>query len=479
MRPEIVMRYLGFILLFNALFLLISASISWVQGDSSFFALIFSATVAFLFGIFPLVFVPATMRITNEEGLFIVVLGWILSCLVGVLPYVLWGGPFSFTNAWFESVSGFTTTGSSILADIESIPKGLLFWRASTHWLGGVGIIIFMLAVMPSLGPATMILYRSEISALAMENFRHRTQKTLMIILYVYIGLTALEAIALLTQGLSPFDAITHSFATIATGGFSTKNASIAHFNSPAVESVIMIFMLLSGIHFGLLYLFVTGAFRKLYESTMVRYYVVAIILGVAVVGASLHGGLYKKLSDALRYAAFQVISIGTSTGFANADSSGWPPLSQLVLLFFTLQCACAGSTSGGIKVDRMVLFGKALRRRIFNLLHPKGVFAIKLDGAVISDQAVESALVYILLYLGILLVSMLCINSLGVDLLSAFSGVAAAMGNVGPGFGLVGSMSNYGHLSDPVKWVLTVDMLLGRLEIYALILFAMIRQWK
>lgn len=479
MRPEIVMRYLGFILLFNALFLLISSVISRVQGDNSFYSLIFSATVVFLFGIFPLIFVPSTAKITNEEGLFIVVFGWILSCLVGVMPYVLWGGPFSFTNAWFESVSGFTTTGSSILSDIESVPKGLLFWRAGTHWLGGVGIIVFVLAVMPSMGPASMILYRSETSDLAMDNFRYRTQKTLMIILYVYVGLTALETLALSCLGLSLFDAVTHSFATIATGGFSTKNASVAHFNSPAVESIIMIFMLLSGIHFGLLFLFVTGTFRKLYESTMVRYYVVAILLGVSVIAANLYGGFYGKLTDALRYSAFQVISIGTSTGFANADSSVWPPLSQLVLLFFTLQCACAGSTSGGIKVDRIVLFGKALRRRIFNLLHPKGVFAIKLGGTAIDDPVIESALVYILLYMGILLASTLCITAFGVDLLTAFSGAAAAMGNVGPGFGLVGSMNNYGQLSDPVKWIFTVDMLLGRLEIYALILFITIRRWK
>lgn len=479
MRPEIVMRYLGFILLFNALFMLISSVISLAQAESSFYSLLFSSTVGFLFGVFPLIFVSSTPKITNQEGLFIVVFGWLLSCLVGVLPYVLWGGPFSFTNAWFESVSGFTTTGASILSDIESVPKGLLFWRASTHWLGGVGIIVFVLAVMPSAGTAVMILYRSEASALAMDNFRYRTQKTLMIILYVYVGLTVLEAIALLCVGVSLFDAITHSFATIATGGFSTKNTSIAHFNSPAVETIIMIFMLLSGIHFGLLFLFVIGKFRKLYESTIVRYYLLSILLGVTVVGAILYGGIYERLTDALRYSAFQVITVATSTGFANADSSIWPPLSQLVLLFFTLQCACAGSTSGGIKVDRIVLFGKALRRRIMNLIHPKGVFVVKVDGAAVEDQAVESALVYILLYLGVILASTLCITAFGVDLLTAFSGVAAAMGNVGPGFGSVGSMSNYGNLSGPVKWVLTIDMLLGRLEIYALILFTMIRQWK
>ncbi|MCF8052538.1 MAG: TrkH family potassium uptake protein [Desulfobacterales bacterium] len=479
MRPEIVMRYLGFILLINALFLLISTAISWGQGDGSFAPLLFSAAVSFLFGVFPLIFVPPALEITNKEGLFIVVLGWLISCLVGVMPYVLWGGPFTFTNAWFESVSGFTTTGSSILSDIEGIPPGLLFWRASTHWLGGIGIIVFVLAVMPSMGPAAMVLYRSEISSLATDNFRYRTQKTLMIILYVYVGLTVLETLALLTQGLSLFDAVAHSFATIATGGFSTKNTSIAHFASPGVESILMVFMLVSGIHFGLLYLFATGSFRKIFESAMVRYYLGAVVLGVFAVCISVYTANYDSLTDALRYSAFQVLSVGTSTGFANADSSVWPPLSQLVLLFFTLQCACAGSTSGGIKVDRIVLFGKTLEKQIFKLRHPKGVFAIKIKGATVDEEIVEAAMVYILLYLGILLASTMIITAFHVDLLSAFSGAAAAMGNVGPGFGSVGSMANYAHLPSAVKWILTADMLLGRLEIFALILFVTIRRWK
>jgi trk system potassium uptake protein TrkH len=480
MRPEIVMRYLGFILLFDALFLLIAAIISFVQADSAFYALIFSAVVSSLFGLFPLIFVPASAEISNKEGLFIIVSGWLISCLIGIMPYVLWGGPFSFTNAWFESVSGFTTTGASILSDIEAIPKGLLFWRAATHWIGGVGIIVFVLALMPSMGAASMVLYRAETSTLAMKDFRYRTRETLKIILYVYIGLTLLETLALLTQGLSLFDAVAHSFATIATGGFSTKNASVASFNNPAVDLIIMVFMVLSGLHFGLLFLFFTGAFRKLFESTVTRYYLTAMALGIMLVFFSLYqGGSYDRWPDMLRYAAFQVISIGTSTGFANADSSVWPSTARLILLFFTLQCACAGSTSGGIKIDRFVMMGKVLRREIFSLRHPKGVFAIKVDGNPVGEQNVNSAMIFILLYLLVLLISTLAVAAWDIDLMTAFSSVAASMGNVGPGFGLVGSMDNYGHLPGAVKWVLTADMLLGRLEIYALILFSTIHQWK
>ncbi len=479
MRLEVVMRYVGFILLFNALFLFVSAIISLLQGDNAFKYLVFSATVALLFGVFPLLFVPPTLEITNKEGLFIIVSGWLLSCLVGLMPFVLWGGPFTFTDAWFESVSGFTTTGSSILSDIESIPKGLLFWRASTHWLGGVGIIVFVLAVLPSMGSASMVLYRSETSALAIKDFRFRTRETIKIILYVYLGLTILETIALILAGLSPFDAVTHSFATIATGGFSTKNTSVAFFNSPVVESIIMIFMLLSGIHFGLLFAFVAGNFRTLYQSTIVRYYLLSIFSGIFAVTANLWVSTYGTLAESIRYAAFQVISIGTSTGFANTDSAVWPPFSVLVLLFFTLQCACAGSTTGGIKVDRIVILGKALLREILYLRHSKGVFLIKVNDRTIGDQHVNSAIIFILLYLSVLLLSTLCITSFNIDLLTAFSGVAAAMGNVGPGFGLVGSMDNFSHLPSAVKWILSFDMLMGRLEIYSLILFFTMRQWK
>ena len=479
MRFEIVLRYLGFILLLNALFLLVSTIISAASGDSALQPLIFSTIVTFLFGVFPFIYVPSVKDITNKEGLIIVVVGWLLSCLIGVLPYILYGGPFTFTNSWFESVSGFTTTGSSILSDIESLPMGLLFWRSATHWIGGVGIIVFMLTVIPYMGTATMVLYRSEASPLGQDNFHYRTQKATKIILYVYIGLTFLETIGLLVLGMSLFDAVTHAFATVATGGFSTKNTSLAYFSSVGIETTVMVFMLLSGIHFGLLFSAISGRPKELYKSTIFRYYIVALIAGVILVTANIQGSQYSLWTDALRYSAFQVISLGTSTGFANADSTLWPAFTQMILIFFTLQCACAGSTSGGIKTDRMVIFWKALMRRIVKLRHPKAVVAIRVDRSPVDDETVETSIIYISLYLAVLFLSTLLITLFNIDIMTAFSATAAAMGNVGPGFGAVGSMGNYGHLPDFVKWILTVDMLVGRLEIFGLILFVSLKQWK
>lgn len=479
MRAQVVLRYLGFVLFFNAIFLTISSIISFASADSAFPALFFSAVVAMMFGIFFFIFVPPVLDITNREGLFIVVCSWLLSCLVGTLPYILWGGPFTFANAWFESVSGFTTTGASIVPDIESLAPGLLFWRASTHWMGGVGIIIFMLAVMPSLGAASMILYRNEVSTLVQDSFNYRTKKTLKIILYIYIGLTILETFSLMVQGVSVFDAVTHAFATVATGGFSTKNTSVAYFSSLTIEITLMVFMILSGIHFGLLYLAVTDSPRHLWTSSVFRYYVVAMLTGICLVTIDLDIHSYNTWSESLRYAAFQVISIGTSTGFANADSTLWPAFSQLLLIFFTLQCACSGSTSGGIKADRIVLVWKTLSRRLVRLRHPRAIEVVKVDQVRIDDEVVETALIYVLVYLGVLLLSAMMITMFGIDIMTAVSGVAAAMGNVGPGFGTVGSMSNFYHLPPAVKWILSADMLVGRLEFFGMILFLTIHRWK
>jgi trk system potassium uptake protein TrkH len=479
MRPQIILRYIGLVLLFNGLFLLISCLISAFNSDSAFFPLLYTALISALFGAFPLMFVPPTTNITNKEGFTIVILSWLLSCVVGIIPYLMWGGEFTVTNAWFESVSGFTTTGSSILTNIEALPLGLLFWRSATHWMGGIGIIIFVLSVLPSMGKPGMILYRTEMSSLAADNFQYRTQKTLQILLVIYVGLTVVETISLLLCGMNLFDAITHSFATIATGGFSPRNLSIGYYKSAGIEAVIMVFMVLSGIHFGLLFAALSGKTAELWESSVVRYYLSALIVGITLTTLNVHRNIFHSWTDSLRYAAFQIISIGTSTGFATTDSSIWPPFIQLIMIFFTLQCACAGSTSGGIKADRIVLFWKTMTKRIKKMQHPAAVIKVKIDTVVVDDDVVEVNILYISFYVGIVFLSTILLTALGVDILSAFSGSAATMGNVGPGFGMVGSMGSYSQVPDIGKWILSATMLLGRLEIFGLILFLTANSWR
>lgn len=479
MRPHIVFRYIGIVLLFNALFLAASAAISLYHRQPDFLPLLYSAVIAFLFGVFPLIYVPASSSINNVEGLVIVVSSWFLSCLIGILPYILYGGEFNLVNAWFESVSGFTTTGASILTDVETLPYGLLFWRAATHWIGGIGIIVFVLAVIPGIGQASMLLSRSELSSLAMKNFQYRTQKILKILLTVYLSLTVVESISLVFCGMGIFDAVTHSFATIATGGFSTKNTSVSYFNNQAIEYVISVFMILSGIHFGVLFAAGSGKLRELWKSSVVRFYLGSMAAGILLVAVCIHGDTYRYWGDAFRYASFQVLSLGTSTGFATADTAVWHPFAILIMIFFTLQCACSGSTSGGIKVERILIFWKSIGTKVKKLRHPKAVIPLRMDNTVVSEEVVATSLLFIVLYIGIVFLSTLILTALGVDILSAFSGSAACMGNVGPGFATVGSLSNYNGLPAAGKVVLTIVMLFGRLEIFGLILFLSVRKWK
>ncbi len=479
MRLYVIFRYIGFVVLLNALFLGVSAGISYYYGESSLFPLLYTTIIAVLFGIFPIIFVPPVEDISHIEGLIIVVGSWLLSCVIGMVPYVMWGGEFSITNAFFESVSGYTTTGASILTEIESLPLGILFWRASTHWIGGMGIIVFVLSVMPSLGTAGLILYRSEMSPAALHHFKMRSRDAVRLILWIYLGITIIETLFLLLAGLNLFDALTHSFSTVATGGFSTKNSSVAAFHSVTVEVIIMVFMLLSGMNFALLFSAVTGKFEDVKVSTVAKYYIGINLIVILLVSLNTYSNNYDSFWEALRYSAFQVLSVGTSTGFANADSSVWPPFSQMILVILTLQCASAGSTSGGIKVDRIIIFIKSLEKKIKQILHPNAVITITMDKKKVDDELVNSTILYILTYLFVVALSGLAVTAMGVDMISAYSGAAAMMGNVGPGLGIVGSLENYALIPKLGKWVYSLTMILGRLEIYGLIIFFMPSTWK
>lgn len=479
MRFYVVLRYLAFSLLMNAGFLLLSGGISLLHDDTSFFPLVYSGLIAIFFGLFPLIFIPPQHDIVPKEGLAIVVYSWLVSCLVGILPYVLWGGEFDLSNAWFESVSGYTTTGSSILVNIEALPPGLLFWRSATHFIGGVGIVILALAILPHMKISETILLRSESSPWALRDFRASAGASIRIVFRIYIGLIVLETFVLALLGMDIFDALTTSFGTIATGGFSVKQVSIAAYQSVWIEIAILIFMIFSGLHFGLLYVVVRGDVKALFRSAVARYYGATLLVATLIATLSVHGKHYERFADALRYASFQVVSVGTSTGFASADSSVWPPLAHLILVFLTLQCACAGSTSGGIKIDRMLVLLKAVIVRIKEIRHPRGIFTIRMQDKVLEENVIIASLAYIPLYLLVVFFSSLLLAAMGMDSLSAFTGSAAAMGNVGPGLGSVGSTNSYAYVPTAGKWILSVVMLLGRLEVYGLVICLVPAIWR
>lgn len=479
MRIPVIIRQIGAILIINSIFLFASSIISWINDESSFFPLLYSSLIVLIFGIFPLIYVPSFRYLSLLEGITIIVFGWITTCIIGMLPYVMWGSEFGLINAWFESVSGYTTTGSTILTNIEALPMGMLFWRSSTHWIGGIGVIIFTLLILPQPMTSKLVLVNSEISGIAKSNFRTRATHTIKILAAIYFGLTLLQTLLLYLAGMPFFDAVNHSFATIATGGFSIKNQSIAFYDSVAVEIIIMVFMVLSGLHFGLIFSTLIGNRENLFSSEIVRVFVFVLILGVTLVTLKLWFAGFGSFAESLRVASFQVISVGTTTGFATADTAGWPVFTILILTYFTIQCACAGSTSGGLKFDRVLLFFKSIRLQIKNMQHPQGVFQIRVSSHPVNEAIVNHAMVYILLYIFVIFLTTLLLSAMDVDLITSFSASATTIGNVGPGFGNVSSMGNFGGLPAPAKFILTINMLLGRLEIFSVISLFYFRSWR
>ena len=466
MRKEAIIKYLGYVLLFNGVFLYVSALISFLLNETSFVPLFYSGLVCTILGLFPLIFTEKIDEVRFSEGLAISVTGWFITCIVGMIPYVMWGGEFTFVNAFFESVSGYTTTGSTILKEIESLPKGILFWRSSTHWIGGMGVILFVLLILPQAKGLRSSLYKTEVSNLSRMNFKTKARQIARIIGIVYISLTLLEAIILWSLGMTFFDAICHSMSTIATGGFSTKNTSMAFYNNIWMELTIVVFMVLSSLHFGMLYVTIMGRKPNLFHSKSVRSYFLLIIIGVFAVAFKLYHDSTYTLFDSFRHSLFQVTSLVSTTGFATVDTSVWPVFTVIILIYFTIQGSMVGSTAGGFKFDRIYLFFQILKKQLRLIQHPQGVFASKMDDEVVEKDIQLQTLNFLVVYIFTFFIVTVILTSMDIDGLTAFSASIASIANVGPGFGEVGSLDNYAALPAAAKYVLSFEMLLGRLEI-------------
>ena len=481
MNVSVVARNIGIALLFNALFMFLSAVVSVLYDfDSAFSPLLLSGVITFTTGLFPLIFVRKYEEIHIKEGFTIIVLSWILSCLFGMLPYVLWGGEFSVINAWFESVSGYTTTGGTILQDIQALPKSLIFWRSSTHFIGGIGVVVFMLLILPMVSTFKMRLSKMEMTSLSKENYRFRTKEAIKVIASVFIALNIFATIGYLLSGMGLFDAVNHAFSTAATGGFSTKNESIGAFNSFWVELVAVVFMILGGMHFGLLYGFFFERSVKLFKSPITKFYLASIGIATVVVSIDLlvhraGGGFWQTIWDAL----FNVASFISTTGFATVDTSCWPSLSILVLIFLSIQCACSGSTSGGLKSDRVYIFWKSFMVQLRKQMHPSAVVPVRVGSGVVENSMVSAVNLYIIVYFLLMFVGAALLSAMGVDYMDAFTASISNLGNVGPGFGNVGSLENFSQIPVMGKFILALQMLFGRLEIYSLIIMFSIWKWR
>ncbi len=470
MNIKVVSRNVGFALLVSALFMFLSLVVSFVDGkDSAFTPLLISCIITFIFGSFPFIFVRQAQEITIRDGYCIIVLSWLLSFVFGMLPYVLWGGEFTVVNAWFESVSGYTTTGATILNDIEAVPRSLLFWRSSTHFIGGLGVVVFLLLILPSASPFRLRLTKIEVSSLTRQGYRLRSAKIVQVIMGVYIGITVLACLSFMLAGMTFFDAINHAFSVVSTGGFSTKNLSIAQYHSTPINIVAVVFAMLASIHFGLLYAtLITHSIKTLFSSPVFKYYLTTALIAMLVMTFSLRfQGGYESLGKAAVDSVYQTVCFITTTGFGMVDNAGWPALACVVLLLISLQCGMSGSTSGGMKADRFYVAIKAVAHQMRMTLHPSSVTQIRVGSHYIKDSEVMPVTMFMFIYCLIILVVISLLLFCGVGLKEAVSGAIATVGNVGPGLGALGTMGNYAAQPAVAKLIYTVCMFFGRIEIY------------
>lgn len=478
MNVKAISTNVGKALLVSALFMFLSMIVSIVNGrDEAFGPLLISFIITLLVGAFPFIFVRGRQPLTLKDGFLTIVLSWLLSFIFGMLPYVLYGGEFTFINAWFESVSGFTTTGSTILNDIEALPKGLLFWRSSTHFIGGLGVVVFLLLVIPDASPYRLKLTNMEMSSLSKEGYRYKSSKVVWIITTVYVSLTTAILLSLWAAGMPFFDALNHAFSIAATGGFSTRNLSIGAYGSDTINFIVLFFMALCAMHFGLIYaVFATRSFKPFKNSVTAYYFGSIAVMSLIIIFSLLTEGGYDSFGRAVMDSTFTVVSYMSTAGFAICDNAEWPWLAGVVLLFASFQCGCAGSTTGGIKVDRILIAFKAISNEIKHRLHPSSVSHTRLSGHHLADGAVSAVLMYIVVYFVVIFISVIAVMLCGCEATEAVSGVIASVGSVGPGLGELGCLDNYSAQPAMAKFIYAFDMFLGRVEIYpVLVVISMI----
>ena len=463
----------GKALLISSLFMFISLMISIYEGmDSAFTPLLISLIITSIVGAFPFIFVKGPQPLSMKDGFITIFLAWLLSFVFGMLPYVLWGGEFTIINAWFESVSGYTTTGSTILNDIEALPRSLLFWRSSTHYIGGLGVVVFLLIVMPSASPYRLKLTNMELSSLSKEGYKYNSSKVVKVITTVYLGLTVSTCLALWAAGMPFFDAINHAFSIAATGGFSTRNLSIGYFQSDLINLIAMIFMTVAAMHFGLIYaVFATRSIKPMKNPVVVYYLSSIVVMSLVITFTLMSEGGYTSWGKALLDSSFNIVSYMTTTGFAINDNSSWPVLAGMVLMLAAVQCGCSGSTTGGLKVDRVLIVFRAFANELRRRLHPSSVSQVKMGGHYLPDNVVSSVFMYIVIYVVVIFLSIIAVMLCGSEPVEAISGVISSVGSVGPGLGDVASLDNYSAQPVLSKLIFTFDMFLGRMEIFPILI--------
>jgi len=471
------MKILGWLLVGIGTVELVPLALAVALGEP-LYPLAAGALVCFVVGLsLALPAKPVAEGLRARDGFLVVSLGWILASLFGALPYVL-GDLLSPVDAIFESVAGFTTTGSTTMADIEAMPRSILLWRAITQWLGGMGIIVFALAILPLLGIGGMQLFKAEMPGPTADKLQPRIAETARRLLFVYVGFTVADAVALMIAGLSPYDAVCHALTNVSTGGFSTRNASVGAFDSPAVEWIVIFFMLCGGINFALHYRLLQGHFRRVLGDTEIRYFL-GLVAVAAVAVAVMLSGAGQEPDRELRTALFQVVAIITTTGYGTADFDAWPVLSHVFLLLLMVLGGMAGSTSGGVKDLRVILGFRVLRSTIARSIHPHSLTVVKYAGEAVPLDVLAGVWSFLTAYVTLALLATAVMAASGFDLVSSASAALTALGNVGPGLGAVGPTETFADVPAHAKLVLVFCMLAGRLEIFTVLMLLVPEFWR
>lgn len=477
MNYSMVLYILGYMLKFESAFLMLPALVGLIYHERQGLPFVFVAALCMILGLLLTHRKPASSTLYTREGFVTVALSWIVMSIFGALPFVLAGDIPFYVDALFETISGFTTTGASILTDVEALSHASLFWRSFTHWIGGMGVFVFIMSILPLMGGSTMNLMKAESPGPSVSKLVPHVKDTAMILYGIYIAITLCEILLLCAFGMPLFDALTTSFGTVGTGGFGIKNSSIAGY-SPALQIIVTIFMILSGVNYAFYFCLLSRKIKDAFRIEEVRWYFLIILAATGVIVYNTKP-LYPTLSETVRHAFFQVGSIITTTGYATTDFDLWPSLSKTILVILMFIGACAGSTGGGMKVSRLVILFKTIRKELSLIIHPREIRKIRIDGHVIEHATLRSTNVFLVIYFVTLLASTLLISVDEFDFTTNFTAVVSMLNNIGPGLNLVGPTQNFSIFSVFSKFVLMFDMLAGRLELFPVMILFMLSTWR
>lgn len=479
MNIRLILKVLGILLLCEAGLMLPSIIVAMIYHGTDVLAFGYSMIITFVAGALLGTIKTKTRTMYARDGFAIVALGWIVMSVFGALPFMFSNAIPSFVDSFFETSSGFTTTGASILTQIEGLPKGILFWRSFTHWVGGMGVIVLTLAILPSIATGSFQMMKAESPGPTPGKLVPRVGETAKILYRIYLIITVLEVILLKISGMPLYDSFIHTFGTVGTGGFSNMNASVGAYGNVYSEMIITFFMFVCGANFSLYYLISKRKYSSIFKDEEFRFYTGVVVLSIVFVTFNIFGEVYKTIFESLRYAAFQVISIISTTGFGTADFDKWPIFSKTILLCLMFVGGCAGSTGGSIKNIRILLLFKIMKRELLQIIHPKAVYVVRFNGKAMNEKTVSEVLGFFFMYMIIFVAAILIVSLDNKDWITTISSVAATIGNIGPGFGIVGATGNYSTLSDLSKIVLSFCMIIGRLEIYPILLLTIPSFWR